>query len=391
MKKIGIVLASYPAYSETFLISKIKGLISGGARVILFAPSNGREKLKIKNLKSSNPYSVNGNSIIQTLKTVAIVSGTMLAHPRRVARLIKEERVDGLSWPETIKAVYLNAHILRHSLDWLYFGFATVGLGHENVAKAVGAKSAMSFRGYDISIYPLTHRGCYSRLFGKIDKVHSISRDLYNEAVALGLDEKKEYEIIPPAIDTRKFIPKSDYELGEVLRIVSIGRLTWKKGYDYALSALSKLSIPFKFTIIGAGEDEERLKYAAYQLGISDKIEFAGRQSHEVISSYLRNADVYLQPSVQEGFCNSVLEAQACGLVCIVSDAQGLAENVENEKSGFVVPARDAEALTDAILRVVDMTPQARATMGRYASQRVGMKFDINDQINKFLKFYEII
>ena len=122
-----------------------------------------------------------------------------------------------------------------------------------------------------------------------------------------------------------------------------------------------------------------------------DKVEFAGKQSHEAISEYLRNADIYLQPSVQEGFCNSVLEAQACGLICIVSDAQGLAENVENEKSGFVVPMRDEKALADTIIRVVNMTPQARETMGRYASQRVRMKFDINDQVNKFLKFYEII
>lgn len=391
MKKIGIVLASYPAYSETFLISKIKGLILGGAKVILFAPTNGREKLKIKHLKCSIPYSVNGGNIIQTLKTAAITSATILTHPFRTARLINEESADGASWQEIIKTIYLNAHILRYRLDWLYFGFATMGLNHENVAKAVGAKSAMSFRGYDISIYPLTHPGCYSRLFHKIDKVHSISQDLYNEAIALGLDEKKEFEIIPPAIDTSKFIPKLDYEMGDVVRIVSVGRLTWKKGYEYALSALSKISRPFKFALIGAGEDEERLKYAAYQLGMSDKVEFLGKQSHEAISEYLRNADIYLQPSVQEGFCNSVLEAQACGLICIVSDAQGLAENVENEKSGFVVQARNESALADAIIRVVNMTPQARETMGRYASQRVRMRFDINDQVNKFLKFYEII
>lgn len=391
MKKIGIVLASYPAYSETFLISKIRGLVSGGTQIILFAPSNGREKLKIKHLKYSSPYSINGNSIIQTLKTAAIASVTMLTHPFRVVRLINEERIDGSSWQEIIKNVYLNAHILRYKLNWLYFGFATMGLGHENVAKAVGAKSAMSFRGYDISIYPLTHTGCYSRLFSKIDKVHSISRDLYNEALILGLDEKTEYEIIPPAIDTSKFIPKSNYEFGEAVRIVSIGRLTWKKGYEYALSALSKISIPFKFTIIGDGEDEERLKYAAYQLGISDKIEFTGKQPHEVISEYLRNADIYLQPSVQEGFCNSVLEAQACGLICIVSDAQGLAENIENEKSGFVVPSRNEKALADTIIRVMNMTPQARETMGKYASQRVRKKFNINNQVNRFLKFYEII
>lgn len=391
MTKIGIVLASYPAYSETFLISKIKGLISGGMKVTLFAPPNGREKLRLKGLRSSRPYSVCGNSIVQALKTAAVVTGIMLTHPFRVGRLIKLERKDGASWSGITKAVYLNAHILRHRLDWLYFGFATMGLGHENVAKAIGARAALSFRGYDISIYPLTHKGCYSRLFGKIDKVHSISKDLYREAVASGLDEKTVYEIINPAIDTAKFTPKSDYEIGSVLKIVSVGRLTWKKGYEYALSALSKIEMPFRYTIIGTGEDEERLKYAVYQLGISDKVEFLGKQPQDVISAQLRNADIYLQPSVQEGFCNSVLEAQASGLVCIVTDAQGLAENVEDGKSGFVIASRDEDALVNAIERIVGMSPEEREKMGRYASQRISRKFNIDDQVNKFLKFYEVI
>ena len=49
----------------------------------------------------------------------------------------------------------------------------------------------------------------------------------------------------------------------------------------------------------------------------------------------MKNSDVYIQSSVQEGFGNAVLEAQASGLCCIVSDAEGLSENVLNEKTGL--------------------------------------------------------
>ncbi|MBK7870836.1 MAG: glycosyltransferase family 4 protein [Saprospiraceae bacterium] len=54
--------------------------------------------------------------------------------------------------------------------------------------------------------------------------------------------------------------------------------------------------------------------------------------------TYYEKADIYLQYSIQEGFCNAVLEAQAMGLLCIVSDAEGLPENILHGQTGWVVP-----------------------------------------------------
>ena len=93
-----------------------------------------------------------------------------------------------------IKNLIINCHILGKSIDWLHFGFATMGVRRENVAQALGAKSAVSLRGFDISLYPYKHMGCYDLLWDKIDKVHTISEDLYQKALHLGLDPRTDHE-----------------------------------------------------------------------------------------------------------------------------------------------------------------------------------------------------
>ena len=71
-----------------------------------------------------------------------------------------------------------NQHIISEPLDWLHFGFGTLALHRENVAAAMGAKMAVSFRGFDIGIYPLKYPGCYLKLWNKVDKIHVISNDI---------------------------------------------------------------------------------------------------------------------------------------------------------------------------------------------------------------------
>ena len=324
MSKIGLVLSNTPGYSETFFVSKIKGLAEAGNKVVLFAKRSGDLSWLPKSVKVVQPYGISTNKAVQAIKTVVAVLWTFLIAHKATKKLVSLEKADGATKAEIFKKIYINAHILPYRLDWLHFGFAAIAIGHENCAKAIGAKAAVSFRGYDISNYPLKHPGCYSILFRKLDKVHSISDSLYQKALALGLSPEIPYHKITPAIDTERFCKNRKVSFGQPLQLVSVGRLTWQKGFDYALQALSILDNDFCYTIIGDGKDEERLRFAAYQLGIADKVVFAGKQPHDKIAEYLNEADIYLQPSVQEGFCNAVLEAQATGLICIVSNAEGL-------------------------------------------------------------------
>ena len=216
-----------------------------------------------------------------------------------------------------------------------------MALERELVAQAIGAKMAVSFRGYDIGVYPLKNPDCYDLLWKKLDQVHYISDDLYKKAQQLGLPASIPHQKITPAIDTRFFdstsIPKDSIpdKNKEVIHFCTIGRLHWKKGYVDMLQALRILKdqgINFKYHIIGDGEEYERIAFAAYQFNLQDEVIFEGKIDHQQVREILTNSTIYLQYSIQEGFCNAVLEAQALGKLCVVSDAEGLSENVVHKK-----------------------------------------------------------
>lgn len=392
MLRIGLVLSASPGYSETFFISKIKGLTEAGHEVIIFAKKNENGmSILPKNVKVIKPYKVSRYMIIQLISMLLVLIRLFALTPKNTLKYIKIEKKDGLIFRDILRLLYLNAHILPTRLNWLHFGFATMGIGRENVAKAIGAKAAVSLRGYDITRYPLLNKDCYLKLFCNVDKVHSISDYLYEKALLYGLSKNIPYSKITPAISITKFSTNNKLQRfsQEKIRILSIGRLIWVKGFDYSIHALSKANFDFEYTIVGEGEDRDRLMFEAYQLGIASKVKFPGILKQDNIVELMNNSDIYLQPSIQEGFCNAVLEAQATGLICIVSNAEGLPENVEDKFSGFIVQKRSEDAILERINYVLTMSEEERKQMSNYAVQRVSNEFDIKDQINKFLKFYE--
>lgn len=211
-------------------------------------------------------------------------------------------------------------------------------------------------------------------------------------AIEQGLPENVKTKKIVPAIDLTLFDYRPAFNPNGDLIFMTIGRLHWKKGYVDTLMALSILKQTlkeFKYYIVGKGQDYERIAFVAQELGLSEEVEFLGRLSQEEIISYLNKTGIYLQYSIQEGFCNSVLEAQAMGKLCIVSDAEGLSENVLNNESGWVVPKGRPELLAAKIRSVLDLQVEEKNKTMQNAINRVREKFSIDQQINDFIQFYE--
>ena len=104
-----------------------------------------------------------------------------------------------------------------------------------------------------------------------------------------------------------------------------------------ALKILKNRGLNFEYRVIGEGNYYEALSYATHYLGLKNYIKFLGKKNQKEILNQMDWADIYVQPSIQEGFCNSVVEAQAMGLLIVVSDAQGLIENIVDGETGWVV------------------------------------------------------
>ena len=376
---IGLVLAMAPTYSETFLKAKIEGLRQAGFDVRVFVA-----------LRIEKTHALRATAAV--LRAWILL---MLFRPQRVVRFVVSERALGrkpLKIAHSLAAYY--PILMRARPGWLHFGFAAVAVGGESLASSVGSRMGLSLRGYDIVTYPLKHPGCYSAVWSKVQKVHTISDDLAAAARFHGMPASTPVTKITPAIDPGFFrldCPRA--ERTSECRILTVARLHWKKGLEYTLIALRSVveeapEIRWKFTIAGDGPELERLAFASAEMGLEDRVTFAGKLGPEAIKDLYAEADVYVHYSVQEGFCNAALEAQAMELPCIVSDAEGLAENVGDD--GVVVPRRQPRLLADALHRFARMPFADRLKWGRAARRRVIAEFGLERQHRAFAKFFDV-
>ncbi|MDG2303916.1 MAG: glycosyltransferase [Candidatus Binatia bacterium] len=154
-----------------------------------------------------------------------------------------------------------------------------------------------------------------------------------------------------------------------------VGRLGWKKGYEYALQAFAQLRdrIPgLRVDIVGDGDLRDELAEQVQQLGLASTVRFLGQQTD--VARRMSGFDCYVLSSVIEGMPNALLEAMALGRPVVTTSAGGSSEVAIDGKSGMVVPPRDADALANAIERV--LTDQLLAErISRGAASRVKEQF----------------
>ncbi|WP_008318450.1 glycosyltransferase [Leptolyngbya sp. PCC 6406] len=183
------------------------------------------------------------------------------------------------------------------------------------------------------------------------------SRDLACQAN--DLDPGKAH-LLPCAVDGTVFTPgpKSpqllqQYGLEGSRILMTVARL-WSgdiyKGVDVTIRALPQICQRFpevKYLVIGRGDDQPRLAQLAQDLGVADRVVFAGFVPNDALADHYRLADAYVMPS-QEGFGIVYMEAMACGVPVLSGDADGSADPLQDGRMGWRVPHRDPDAVAAA-------------------------------------------
>lgn len=391
--RIGIVLPRLPGYSETFFKSKLAGLVKHENEVILFVNSSDVRVKMHMNCEVKYAIRLPASNLGRAIQSIISLTYVMYRNASSARKLYNFHRQNHEGVLDCIRKIILNAHILSEKLDWLHFGYATMGIGREFVGKSIGAKTALSLRGYDIGIFPLKKPHIYKVLFSQIDKVHTISDDLLHKAYKYGLPSNVSVRKITPAIDYKQFSKNTAREISieSPIKILTVGRLHWKKGGDLLLQALKILKankIDYTFVWAGDGSELERLAFAAHQYEITKNITFTGQLRHLDVAELMAESHIYIQYSLQEGFCNAVLEAQASGLLTIVSDADGLSENVIDDITGWVVEKNDPLLLARTIVYVSKLPHEIQSKIRKNAIERIKENFSISRQQELFLDFY---
>lgn len=209
-----------------------------------------------------------------------------------------------------------------------------------------------------------------------------MNADMRERAIALGADADATH-VLPMGAQVAQFAEaatgRADRLADGPVRLLAVGRLVEKKGFHLLLESLAQIgSEGWSLTIVGDGPQRSTLERAAAGLPVT----FAGQLTREQLTRADAEADIAVFPSVraasgdQDGLPVALLEAMASGCAVVVSDLPGLAEAVEPEVSGLVVPTGDVAALTEALNRLV-ADRAATVAMGLAAADRA-LRFDVS-------------
>ena len=157
------------------------------------------------------------------------------------------------------------------------------------------------------------------------------------------LSPKERIEVINNGIDTGFFSPRP--KTNQVLTIVSTGRLTERKGYQFLIESLKGLS-DVQLVLLGDGNLRKELENISVECKLN--VKFLGIQPQNKVVQFLQQADIFCLPSLNEGMSNSLLEAMACGLPVIVTDVGGTQELLNG--NGIIVEKKSVKQLREAIL-----------------------------------------
>lgn len=139
------------------------------------------------------------------------------------------------------------------------------------------------------------------------------------------------------------------------LRLLFVGWLEKEKGIFDLLEACAHLARPQKFrlTIAGRGKAEDEARKYVLEHGLSETVDFAGWVEGGALLNLYQESDVFVLPSWSEGLPNAMIESMAAGLAVIVSSVGNIPDVIRDEQEALLVPAKDVNALTSAIQRVI--------------------------------------
>jgi L-malate glycosyltransferase len=264
--------------------------------------------------------------------------------------------------------------------------------------------SIVSARGNDLDreIFP---PGDMSRLMWTLeraDRITAVSGDMARKIEVLC--RRSDVKVMRNAVDTALFAPDSvsvqasspseqqekQRELRQRLGIADgelvlgfTGELREKKGCTFLLSALTEVRkhVAACLLVIGDVRSYQRPEIQLYNTEFPQDAERLIITGHlpepALVAEHLSLVDIYLQPSMLEGMPNSLLEAMACGRLCIASDAGGILEIIDHGKNGFLLPRSQLNNLGVAVQEALEMEASAKEAMKQNARLTAERDFSI--------------
>jgi glycosyltransferase involved in cell wall biosynthesis len=382
-KRIAIYTGELPP--PTFIDRLIVGLADAGHTILLFGSIQKKISYQHQNIQVIG-YSGRWSKFLQLIKYSVLLFFLKNSKKKRLDNLLKvQNRSTYFDKMKYYPILYYQPEIFH--LQW------AKGIADWVWVKEFDMKLFVSLRGAHINYTPVSepkYAEIYKKYFPLVDGFHAVSNAIAEEALKYNVSKEKT-RVVYSGLNLNKIEFRISRRQENEIQIISVGRSHWKKGYNYALDAMRILkeeNIKFKYTIVGVDLNEE-LQFQKAQLGLVDDILFIEKLSFEEVVDKIRKSAILLLPSVEEGIANVVLEAMALGTLVISTNCGGMAEVIEDNSNGYLVPTRDSEAIAKAVKAALKLNDAQRETMIVKAREYIEENHSEQKMINEMQNLYD--
>ena len=273
---------------------------------------------------------------------------------------------------------------------------------HAHYASSYGLLGALSgFTPYFVSVWgsdvyafpkkSWLHAAVLKFALKRASRIFSTSRHMTAEVSQY---TTRPLHTVPFGVDTEQFIPVTRSSLGGAeLVIGTVKTMEPHYGIEYLIRAFALLreqlpEQPLRLLIVGGGPQLGQLQQLATELGLETCCEFTGRVPYQQVIAYHQRLDICVVPSLRESFGVAVLEASSCAKPVIASKVDGLPEVVEHQQTGFLVGAKDVQALAQRLNQLCQDN-ELRQQMGANGRAMVMRRYHWPEQVQQMIQHYQ--
>lgn len=383
--RVAYLTGEYPRATDTFVQREIAAHDAAGVEVVRVAirkPAASHLVGPEQRDEAQRTFYVLPCSPIRLLTDHA---ACLLKNPGRYFRTLAsalKHRSSGIK-PTLLQMAYfaeaavITRHLLKHNVEHLHNHFANSSC---SVSMLVSELSGIpySFTMHGPAIFFEPKRWSLGEKIKRAKFVACISHFCRSQGMAFARPEHwPKMRIVHCGIDPQRYGQRE--HTGQGTELTYVGRLAAVKGLPVLLQAMTNLPDQVKLTVVGDGEDRPLLEQMARELGLDSRVTFAGYQSQDAVRDRLAATDVFVMSSFAEGVPVVLMEAMASGVPVVATRIAGIAELVEEDESGLLVPPGDSVSLVTALGRLIG-DASLRESFGTSGRRFVAEQFNFHDE-----------
>lgn len=400
--RIAYIVSRFPHLPETFILREMIHLEKLGWEVELYPLILQRQEVIHE---EARPWLQRAHAVPWMSPALLRANlARLLRHPRQYVSLLGRVIRENLTSPKFLaralllfpRALWMADEFKKEGIDHIHAHYAThPALVAWLIHQVSGIPYSVTVHAHDIFVEkPMLATKLHDSEF--ISSISEFNRQYLVNLLGAWVQDKT--EIVRMGIDPTYYRNGGgDRRNGShVLEIISVGSLQPYKGHIYLVKACSLLKqrgIPFHCRIIGGGDLHDLLEQTIAQEQLQGLVELLGPRTQAEVSSLLRTANCYVQPSVitstgkMEGIPVALMEAMVSRIPVLATSISGVPELVRPGETGWLVPPEDVTALAEALAEIHANPAEAdrRAALGR---EWVMEEFEISSNVRKLASLF---